>query len=287
MGPTAHILPCGQRLHLQHGPSDLIVYAEGDRDRAFSAAKSRFATIIAEVVSELDTLRKMISPLSTAPKGAVARRMQDAATCFGGEQVVTPMAAVAGAIADEVLAAMTAQTPLQRAYVNNGGDIALHLAPGTAFSTAIMGHDGTQLGTIQIDAADPVRGIATSGRHGRSLSLGIADSVTVLAERAAQADVAATLIANAVDLPGHSAIHRRPARDVIEDSDLDDLPVVVGCGPLTSKDAQRALTNGQSRANRFAVAKLILGAGLFLQGQSLTTQQKNFLTIPTPKPAHV
>ena len=197
MGPTAHILPCGTRLHLQHGPSDLIVYAEGDRDRAFTAAKARFETIIAEVVSELGALRQMISPLSTAPKGAVARRMQDAATRFGHAQVVTPMAAVAGAIADEVLAAMTAETPLQRAYVNNGGDIALHLAPGTSFSTAMMGHDGTPLGTVQIDAADPVRGIATSGRHGRSLSLGVADSVTVLAPTAARADVAATLIANA------------------------------------------------------------------------------------------
>ena len=72
-----------------------------------------------------------------------------------------------------------------------------------------------------------------------------------------------------------------------DDSDLDDLPVVVGCGPLTSKDAQDALTNGQSLANRFALAKLISGAGLFLQGQSLTTQQTPFLTIPTPEPAHV
>ena len=287
MGPTAHILSCGTRLHLQHGPSDLIVYAEGDRDRAFSAAKARFDTIIAEVVSELDTLRQMISPLSTAPEGAVARRMYDAATRLGGDQVLTPMAAVAGAIADEVLAAMTLKADMQRAYVNNGGDIALHLAPGTSFSTAMMGHDGTHLGTIQIDAADPVRGIATSGRHGRSLSLGIAGSVSVLAESAAQADVAATLIANAVDLTDHPAICRRPACDVIDESDLGDLPVVVGCGPLTSKDVRRALANGQSLANRFALANLISDAGLFLQGQSLTTRHTPFLTIATHEPAHV
>lgn len=285
MGPTAHILPCGTRLHLQHGPSDLIVYAEGDRDRAFSAAKARFETIIAEVVPELDALRQITSPLSSPPNGAVARRMHDAAMRFGQEQIVTPMAAVAGAIADEVLAAMMAKTSLRRAYVNNGGDIALHLAPGASFSTAMMGHDGTRLGTIQIDAADPVRGIATSARHGRSLSLGIADSVTVLAPTAAQADVAATLVANAVDLPDHPAIRRRPACDVSDDSDLGDLPVVVGCDPLTFEDTSHALTNGQHMADRFAAAKLISGAGLFLQGQSLTTCQAGLLSFELSKNA--
>ena len=287
MRQTAHILPCGTRLHLQHGPSDLIVYAEGDRDRAFAAAKARFDTIIAEVVAELDQLRQMISPLTTPPTGGVARRMHYAAARFGHEQIVTPMAAVAGAIADEVLAAMKAGAKLQRAYVNNGGDIALHLEPGTSFSTAMMGHDGTHLGRIEIKATDPVRGIATSGRHGRSLSLGIADSVTVLARSAADADVAATLIANAVDLPGHPAIRRRPACDVIDDSDLGKLPVVMGCDPLTPDDARRALSRGQQQADRFARAGRIIGGGLFLQGQSLTTHSTPHLTLTTPEPMNV
>lgn len=287
MGPTAHILPCGKRLHLQHGPSDLIIYADGDRDRAFAAAKARFYTIIAEVVSELDQLRQIISPLSMPPTGTVARRMHDVATRFGRDHVVTPMAAVAGAIADEVLAAMTVKAEMQRAYVNNGGDIALHLAPGTSFSTAMMGHDGARLGTVQIDAADPVRGIATSGRHGRSLSLGAADSVTVLAHSAAQADVAATLIGNAVDLPDHPAIRRRPACDVIDNSDLGDLPVVVGCGPLSVDEVRHALTNGQKLADRFVRNGQIAGAGLFLQGQSRTTRQTSNLTLNTPEPADV
>ena len=54
-----------------------------------------------------------------------------------------------------------------------------------------------------------MRGIATSGWRGRSFSLGIADAVTVLAATAAEADAAATVIANAVDLPGHPAIDTR------------------------------------------------------------------------------
>jgi uncharacterized protein len=75
-------------------------------------------------------------------------------------------------------------------------------------------------GAIEITRDMPVRGIATSGRHGRSLSLGIADSVTVLAATAAAADAAATLIANAVDLPGHAAVRRAPACSLDPDSDL-------------------------------------------------------------------
>ena len=67
-----------------------------------------------------------------------------------------------------------------------------------------------------------MRGVATSGWRGRSFSLGIADAVTVLAATAAAADAAATIIANAVDLPGHPAIARRPASELEDDSDLGD-----------------------------------------------------------------
>jgi ApbE superfamily uncharacterized protein (UPF0280 family) len=270
MGPTARLLPCGTRLHLQHGPSDLIVMAEGDRAAAFRAATARFETIIAELVAELDDLRQVVSPLTHAPMGAVARRMHSATRPLAATYV-TRMAAVAGAIADEVLEAMVSRADLRRAYVNNGGDIALYLTPGTEFRSAIRGHDNADLGRIEIRAGDPVRGIATSGRHGCSLSLGIADSVTVLAPSAAQADVAATLIANAVDLPGHPAIRRRPARDVVEDSDLGDLPAVVGCDALAREARDQALANGLRRARRYQAQGQITGAALVLQGHAKTT----------------
>lgn len=270
MNPSAQMLP-GGRLHLQHGPSDLIVFAEGDRDRAYRAATDRFQTIIAELVEELSILRAPLGANSKVPLGPVARRMHRAAqpfVCFG---FVTGMAAVAGAISDEILAAMTDAGDLSRAYVNNGGDIALHLSPGTKFTSAMRDHQGRDLGRIQIKAEDPVRGIATSGHHGRSVSLGIADSVTVLATDAAQADVAATMIANAVDLPGHPAVTRRPARDVVDDSDLGDRPVVVHCGPLATHDRDRALVTGRARADQMQRQGLITGAGLFLQDQATTT----------------
>ena len=270
MGPVARLLPDG-RLHLQHGPSDLIVLAEGEHQRAFDAAIARFETIIAEVVDELPQLRAPLRPGTLRPNGAVAQRMHDAVLPFAEVELVTPMVAVAGAIADEVLAAMVAAADLCRASVGNGGDIAFHLTPKQKFRTAIKGHDGANLGRIEIHAADSVHGIATSGRHGRSLSRGIADSVTVLARSAADADVAATLVANAVDLPDHPAITRRPAQDVIDDSDLGDLSVVVGCGALSGKDAETALDAGRARAVQFQSRGLIAGASLFLQGYAATT----------------
>jgi ApbE superfamily uncharacterized protein (UPF0280 family) len=74
-----------------------------------------------------------------------------------------------------VLAAMLEAADLRRAYVNNGGDIALHLGRANGSSTASAN------GQCRGGWRDGVGGIATSGRHGRSHSLGIADSVTVLA----------------------------------------------------------------------------------------------------------
>ncbi len=128
-------------------------------------------------------------------KGIVARRMHAAVAPFAAEQFITPMAAVAGSVAEEILGAMLDAARLQRAYVNNGGDIALHLTDGAQFTVGLMDRPDRHglMRTIDIEADDPSRGIATSGRHGRSFSFGIADAVTVLARTASQADAAATI----------------------------------------------------------------------------------------------
>src|ERR1700726_3254587 len=137
---------------------------------------------------------------------------------------ITPMAAVAGAVAEEILGTMTAAGRFSRAYVNDGGDIALHLEPGENFVVGMVERPDrpSLFGTAILDSTQPVRGIATSGWRGRSFSLGIADAVTVLADHAAMVDAAATIIANAVDLPGHPAISHIAARELSPDSDLGD-----------------------------------------------------------------
>jgi uncharacterized protein len=262
-GPVAALLGDGSRLHLQHGPIDLVIGVDApDRHGVFVGAARRFDTVLSELVDELPMLRRAVG--ADTPRGDVARRMDAAVRPYARAVFVTPMAAVAGAVADEVLAAITGPD-VSRAYVNNGGDVALFLGAGTSYTAAIAGLDGRDNGRIDIDAASPVRGIATSGQGGRSLSLGIADSVTVLARNAADADVAATLIANAVDLAGHPLITRTPACDIDPDSDLGARLVVSHVGPLSGDDVDRALSNGAKVAQAMLGRGQILGAALFLK----------------------
>lgn len=260
-GPQDQILPDG-RLHLHHGPIDLIIDAWGpDKGRAFHHATQRFQTVLDELVQDLDRLRAHSGP---PPTGAIARTMVQATTPHSGV-FVTPMAAVAGAVADEICGALCQGLAVSRAYVNNGGDIAVHLSPGHSLTAA------TATGAkIMIDDTTTARGLATSGWRGRSHSLGIADAVTVLANTAAQADIAATLIANAVDLPGHGAIERTPAKTLAPDSDLGDKPVTTRVARLSDADINRALTAGLDTAQTMLDTSLITGAALFLQGQTRT-----------------
>lgn len=257
----------GDRLHLSHGPIDLVIGVDGAREEAFAAAYARFETVLQELTADLPLLRR---PVDVMPKGSIARRMYHAALPHA-DGITTPMIAVAGAVAEEILQAMVTAVPLTRAYVNNGGDIALHLNGGTSFAIAIAGLDGEALGTVTIRSADPIRGIATSGQRGRSLSLGIADAVTVLARSAAIADAAATRLGNAVDLLGHPAIRRAAAHGVRDDTDLNTAAVVTHVGPLSPSEVARALLHGEAAADTLRQTGLIHGAALFLRGQSVVS----------------
>ncbi len=260
----AALLPDG-RLHLQHGPIDIVAQAFGApfavRD-AYGRAARRFASVLDELVVELPALRKEHAPLL----GAIARRMATAVAPFR-PSFITPMAAVAGAVAEEVLAAMVGPG-ITRAYVNNGGDIALWLMPGESLTCALAVTGGPD--RVTVHSADPVRGIATSGWRGRSFSLGIADAVTVLARTAAMADAAATIIANAVDVD-HPGITRRPARDIQADSDLGQRRVTVAVPVLSARSRDMALEAGLCAANACILRGLIEGAALFLQGDHRAT----------------
>ncbi|MDX1542111.1 MAG: UPF0280 family protein, partial [Geminicoccaceae bacterium] len=268
-GPTARRLPDGRRLHLQHGPIDLIVEAFGPEDEqrlAYEQATARFETVLGELVGELALLRRPVDGSPPEVEGRVAQRMVQAV--WPHRRVfVTPMAAVAGAVADEILAALVAARELSRAYVNNGGDVAVHLSVRQSFKAAVVDRiDAPRpAGVIELDATGAARGLATSGWSGRSLSLGIADAVTALARSAAAADAAATLIANAVDAD-HPSIRRRPARDLRDDSDLGDLPATVRVGELPREVLAEALDRGAAAAEMMHRDDLVTGARLALQG---------------------
>jgi hypothetical protein len=278
------LLP-GGRWHFQHGPIDLVIAAEGDAaavEVAHAAAWARFQPLLSELVAELPLLRQPVAVAGANPlRGAVARRMwaacqplRDAADGF-----LTPMAAVAGSVAQELIACY--QRPgITRAWVNNGGDIALHLAPAASVRVGLFADLSrfdadalarTAAGQLRTDAGfgvdhgSPTRGVATSGWRGRSHSLGIADSVTVLAATAALADAAATVIANAVNVDD-ARIRRAPASSLRDDSDLGERLVTVDVPPLPPAPVQQALDAGLAVARRLQAAGLIHAALLACQG---------------------
>lgn len=265
------MLPDGRRLHLHDGPIDLILQADGDPfsvDRAYRAAAARFVTILDELCAELPLLRAQARPGRAKPNGTIAQHMLGAVLPYCEQHFITPMAAVAGAVAEAMLSAMIDAAELERAYVNNGGDIAVHLASGQRYKIGMIERPESLslFGAVEISSASEVRGIATSGWRGRSFSLGIADAVTVLAETAAAADAAATIIANAVNLPGHRVVVRIPAREIAPDSDLGDLPVTRDVGPLSWREIEQALSNGVRVAEDLRARGLIRSAALCLRG---------------------
>ncbi len=269
------LLPDQKRLHLQHGPIDLIIEAfgqQGEITRAYRAASQRFQTVLDELVAEL--------PLLRAPVPSFSRRRQSRAdiskissAMFNAVQphaakFITPMAAVAGAVADEILGVMTDSAHLEKAYVNNGGDIALFLSPEHSFQTGVVADPGTgKLITVaNITPGTGIKGIATSGWHGRSHCLGIADSVTVFAASAAVADAAATIIANQVNVSDCPAIERQPAGELSPDSDLGLRPVTTAVGLLSPVEIETALKAGEGKARHLCQSGLIIAAFISLQG---------------------
>ena len=268
-GATASWLD-GGRLFLQHGPINLIVRAGGSAPAvadAYRALIDVFPGWLGALVEELPRLRSPESPRLALPAGPIARRMVGAVrTCAGA--FVTPMAAVAGSVADEAAAVLAGTPGVEHAYVNNGGDIALHLEPGARLSVGVVPtlREAIPRARIEIVSDSEVRGVATSGWQGRSHSLGIADAVTVLARSAALADAAATLIANAVDVD-HPGIRREPARALDEDSDLGDLPVTVAVPALDTEAIDAALDAGVATASALSDQGVVEGAALTVQGR--------------------
>lgn len=285
-GPVAAWLADGRRLHLQHGPIDLIVEADGRPGEVRAAceqAKAAFQTILVDLVGELSLLRSRFSDQSPQPCGVVARRMGRAVSLFAAEHFITPMAAVAGSVADHVKNAMLENRTLDRAYVNNGGDISLFLGKGRSFDIGVCTdpRTGEQASQVHIRTDDGIGGVATSGWRGRSHSFGIADAVTVLARNAAIADAAATLIANEVDLPSSALIARSPASDLSPDSDLAHRLVTTNVPQLSDEQISLALDRGSRAAENMRGRGLIQSAFLSLQGRIRTVPQSSVFVSET------
>ena len=269
-GTSANLL-AGNRLFLQQGPINLIIKAYGT-DEAIRAtywrARDAFAGLLEELVDELPILRQPIV-WDNLPNvsGATAQRMISAITPFRDTKL-TPMVAVAGAVADQVAMTLHGIQGIDKLFVNNSGDIAIWLRPGETLDIGVVAKLSQALPTanLKLRCEDGVGGIATSGWDGHSFSLGIADAVTVLAENAATADAAATLIGNAVNAE-YPGIERKSAQDIDPNTDLGDCLVTTAVSPLPQATKQEALDAGLNYANALVHKHQIKAAFITLQGQ--------------------
>jgi len=189
-----------QSFHVKVRETDLQILAPLDVTNAATnlvvECRTQLENYLARCPSFIDTL----SPLADDPTGVpLVREMLKAGQAAG----VGPMAAVAGVIAEYVGRGLLQREGCSEVVVENGGDI--FMARGQESSVAIYAGESPlsyRIG-LRIPVEDMPIGICTSsGTVGHSLSLGQADSVTVVAPSTALADAAATRLGNEVGSGG-------------------------------------------------------------------------------------
>lgn len=187
------------------------------------------------------------------------------------DEELTPMAAVAGTIADGV-ADFLFSRGMTRVIVNNGGDVAIRIGSDESVKIGIR-PDLAQSTITEIITLGNEReswGIATSGLEGRSMTCGVASAATIIAKRASVADAAATSIANASYIKDDSVI-QKPAEELDEQTDIPGAAVTVQAGPFSDKKKDLALTGAIKKANLFIEKGLIDGAYVAVDGRVLMT----------------
>ena len=251
----------------------ISAWAGGEARPVMASQAAREALRLLAVLPDFQNyLKRQISELPTdRPAPPVVKRARYAAEAVG--RGLTPLAAVAGAVADE-LADLALQLGADKVIVNNGGDIALRLAPGQTAQVGLRaGREAggeaeakaPLIGRLNISAAHGIGGVATSGWGGRSFSQGLADAVSVWAGSAALADAAATALGNAVTAQAGGVI-RRPARELDPASDLGDTLVTTEVPELSPDERAAALAAGRAEALHLRDEGNLLGCLIALQG---------------------
>jgi hypothetical protein len=176
--------------------TDLQILAAVDVREAATNLVIQCRTQLENYIVRRPGFLEALSPLSDDPTTTpMVREMLRA----GIAAEVGPMAAVAGVIAEYVGRGLLQLDGCDEVVVENGGDIFMQRRQDcTAAIFAGESPLSYRVG-IRIAAQDMPLGICTSsGTVGHSLSLGKADSVTVLARSTALADAAATRLGNEV-----------------------------------------------------------------------------------------
>jgi hypothetical protein len=165
-----------------------------------------------------DTLEPYEEPRDSDP---MVRRMCAAARAAN----VGPMAAVAGAIAEEAVKAMV-EAGAEQAIVDNGGDIAMFLSETTNIAL-YAGQSSIKDVGFRLSGERRVYGVCTSsGTVGPSISFGVADAAVVFAPDVSLADACATRLGNEVR-NGDEAVMRHALHVVCGIEGVDGALVVV------------------------------------------------------------
>ncbi len=263
---------------IEVGPATLVVSGEkGGRPFTFdrSAIETFVGRTLSEIRGDLPVLRqKAVRIKKVGWLSEAAQRMIRAVKAVD-EATLTPMAAVAGTVADLVKEHLVLLDTFDFLSVNNGGDISLFNAPGRTM--------GIGIGDINRNIATPYVlkiagggsfGIASSGFGGRSFTLGLADVVSVIAETAAVADGAATFIGNMTTAEGRTIV-RRKAQDIDPLTDIPDEMVTIERGELDRQTVAAALAAGLDHARRLKSAGVIMDALIILGEEMVDTIDDN------------
>ncbi len=245
-----------ERLYLEYGPTNLVVEAfHKDNQKIYKYITKNIDQMLRELSLELSKLKKKTKK-NTHFKSQIAKKMNDSTQIFL-PRFITPLASVAGAISENLLDKILSKFDLEKIYINNGGDAAIFLKKKQKLKFLVA---TTSSFLINLEGDNCKYGIATSGWKGRSFSMGIADSVTTIAESSAIADAAATIIANETNIKNHKNVKKQAANKIDEYSDLKNKLVTTSVGELSANDIQKALEKGTKTAKSLIGKKIILTA---------------------------
>lgn len=223
--------------------------------------------------------RKNPWPAADEALPAVVRRMIASVESLG-DRDLTPLATVAGTIADLVAEHIFAQG-LSKVIVNNGGDIAIRMLPDQTIKVGVrpdvsspeMSH------FVALQGKMGIGGVTTSGVGGRSFTKGVASAVVVLAPTASAADAASTSLANATRIRS-PRVQMVAASKLYPDTDLSEELVTSCVGPLTGPELDEALANGMARARQYIARGVIRGAIICVQGRTGWTEGIGNIVFP-------
>jgi ApbE superfamily uncharacterized protein (UPF0280 family) len=269
------------RVMVDCGPMRLVIQAFKDGQPQTDPAKEAAGDALSylERVARLKkTLSMPAHRIRKLPDDEIAVRMCRSVLAIGDDDL-TPMAAVAGTLADFVADRLYRQG-MTKVVVDNGGDIAVRLRGREAVTIGIrtdirrpaVSH------VIRLDSRSASWGITTSGVGGRSFTRGIASAVTTIAGKASVADAAATAIANAC-MVEDKEILQVPAQQLDPNTDLIGIPVTVKVGALSSDKIRLAVQKALQKAEHLSQKNIIAGA-LIAAGANVarTANMQDFLT---------